>query len=67
MLCLFLLGRGILGVLVSYSLMRFQLAVEKKINPSIAKLGMILTVIQFHFMFYSSRTLPNVFALSLGR
>merc|ERR1712048_1338774 len=59
------LCRAVLGVLVCYSFIKFQSAIHKMINPNIAKVGIILTIIQFHFMFYTSRTLPNTFALIL--
>jgi len=57
--------RAVLGFLVCYSFNTFQSSVERKINASISHLAIILTVLQFHFWFYASRTLPNIFALIL--
>jgi len=54
-----------LGVFICFSLMRFQNALSKQINPNVGKLTMLLLVSQFHFMFYATRTLPNIFALVL--
>ncbi|WAR26644.1 ALG12-like protein [Mya arenaria] len=54
-----------LGNLVLLGLFMFSQAVREKFGPVTAKLSLIITATQFHFMFYMSRTLPNTFALVL--
>ncbi|XP_057290688.1 dol-P-Man:Man(7)GlcNAc(2)-PP-Dol alpha-1,6-mannosyltransferase-like [Hydractinia symbiolongicarpus] len=60
-----ILSRAILGLLVCVAFIKLQRSVSNRANPSIGKLMTILMVSQFHFLFYSSRTLPNTFALIL--
>ncbi|XP_070558705.1 dol-P-Man:Man(7)GlcNAc(2)-PP-Dol alpha-1,6-mannosyltransferase-like [Ptychodera flava] len=57
--------RGVLGLCVIYSYLRFQQAVKKTLGDSVARYLILLTVTQFHFMFYLSRPLPNIFALGV--
>ncbi|XP_077987457.1 dol-P-Man:Man(7)GlcNAc(2)-PP-Dol alpha-1,6-mannosyltransferase-like [Glandiceps talaboti] len=57
--------RGFLGLSVIYSFIKFQQAVKETLGKDVAKYLVLLTVTQFHLMYYASRPLPNVFALAL--
>ncbi|KAI8809853.1 Alg9-like mannosyltransferase family-domain-containing protein [Cladochytrium replicatum] len=56
------LVRGTLGLLVAASLARFRWAVRKRFGNLVATWCGILNCVQFHLPFWSTRTLPNVFA-----
>ena len=58
--------RGILGLLVCFSFVAFRRAVQQKLGTAISTFLILITVSQFHFLFYASRPLPNTFALILG-
>lgn len=55
-----------LGSLVFVAFFRFRSAVETKFGIAVAKTLVLVCACQFHFPFYMSRPLPNVFALALG-
>ncbi|XP_067683469.1 dol-P-Man:Man(7)GlcNAc(2)-PP-Dol alpha-1,6-mannosyltransferase-like [Haliotis asinina] len=59
------LVRGCLGFIVSVSFLTFCRAVQTRFGPGVKFWLMVTTITQFHFMFYMSRPLPNVFALAL--
>ncbi|KAL4226476.1 dolichyl-P-Man:Man(7)GlcNAc(2)-PP-dolichol alpha-1 [Mactra antiquata] len=54
-----------LGNAVLVGLLAYTSAIREKFGSQTAKLTLLITVTQFHFMFYCSRTLPNIFALVL--
>jgi len=58
--------RFVLGLLTVGALDFFCQSVAKVFGPATAKWIAIVTLCQFHFLFYASRTLPNTFALILG-
>jgi len=58
--------RGILGLLVCLSFVAFRRAVQQKLGTAISTFLILITVSQFHFLFYASRPLPNTFALILA-
>ncbi len=62
-LCFFLKARFTLGLLVALAFFHFTDTVRKLYGPKVAKYTILITITQFHFCFYMSRTLPNTFAL----
>ncbi|KAJ3084996.1 dolichyl-P-Man:Man(7)GlcNAc(2)-PP-dolichol alpha-1,6-mannosyltransferase [Quaeritorhiza haematococci] len=57
------LARGVLGALVGLSLAVLRRAVSRQFGRDAAGWFSVLTLCQFHLMFWASRTLPNVFGL----
>lgn len=55
--------RMVLSVLVLLAFRRFRISVEKSFGRSVALWLVAITATQFHFVYYLSRTLPNIFAL----
>ena len=49
-----------------FSFFHFKSSVSKSFNKNVGKWLSILTMIQFHFNFYATRSLPNTFALIGG-
>ena len=62
-----ILVRGMLGICCLASFRLFRHGVCKKFGPTVANFLMIITMTQFHLIFYMSRPLPNIFALVLGK
>ncbi|KAH7730454.1 GPI mannosyltransferase [Aphelenchoides avenae] len=58
-------ARFILGGFVVISFCNFARRVEKHFGVQTGNFLRLITVSQFHFLFYASRTLPNTFALVL--
>jgi len=57
--------RAALGCCVLSGFLSFREAVKERLGCSVSTWLTLITVSQFHFLFYSSRPLPNVFALVL--
>lgn len=61
-----ILVRFTLATCVVLSWCKLQRAVQRLVGSLFSVWFTLITITQFHFMFYMSRTLPNVFALPLG-
>ncbi|KAJ8302187.1 hypothetical protein KUTeg_021174, partial [Tegillarca granosa] len=57
--------RLFLGLFVLMGLITFSNAVRERFDADIRRCFYFITISQFHFMFYMSRPLPNIFALGL--
>ncbi|EGD81856.1 hypothetical protein PTSG_11395 [Salpingoeca rosetta] len=59
------IARASLAAFNCLALWRLYRAVQTRFSPQIATFMAALTAVQFHLVFYMSRTLPNTFALAL--
>ncbi|XP_059155547.1 dol-P-Man:Man(7)GlcNAc(2)-PP-Dol alpha-1,6-mannosyltransferase-like isoform X1 [Physella acuta] len=60
------IARGTIGLATALSFIVFCRAIDSVFGRSIKNWLILITMTQFHFMFYISRPLPNVFALIFG-
>lgn len=60
------IARATLGLATAISFIVFCRAVESGFGGNVKRWLLLMSVTQFHFMFYMSRPLPNVLALSLA-
>ncbi|KJE88452.1 membrane protein SB87 [Capsaspora owczarzaki ATCC 30864] len=58
-----LIVRIVLGLFVAWTFGRFLRAITRRYSLRTAVYVAILSICQFHFLFYASRTLPNTMAL----
>jgi len=61
-----ILVRIILGILVISGLTHLYKSLKGYCDLSTRLWWLIIILTQFHFLFYSTRTLPNIFALVIG-
>nr|XP_007134413.1 hypothetical protein PHAVU_010G045600g [Phaseolus vulgaris]ESW06407.1 hypothetical protein PHAVU_010G045600g [Phaseolus vulgaris] len=59
------LVRMALGCIILYTLRFFRHQIRNKFGHQVEAFFVILTAIQFHFLFYCTRPLPNILALGL--
>ena len=60
------LVRIILGLLVISGLIHLYKSLKGYCDLSTRRWWLMIILTQFHFLFYSTRTLPNIFALVIG-
>ncbi|KAI3413689.1 hypothetical protein GPALN_011173 [Globodera pallida] len=61
-----ILARVFLGLTVLFTFFGFARSVENKFGRNVGTFLRLLTLSQFHFLFYASRPLPNTFAMVLA-
>ena len=59
--------RAVLGLTVIATLKLYKNALKSIFGAKLAKWFVIITVSQYHFMYYLSRPLPNTMAMPLGK
>jgi len=57
--------RLVLGALVLWPLLRIKKRIRENLGESVSLWFLLITLSQFHFIFYLSRPLPNIMALPL--
>ncbi|XP_050874389.1 dol-P-Man:Man(7)GlcNAc(2)-PP-Dol alpha-1,6-mannosyltransferase isoform X3 [Lathyrus oleraceus] len=60
-----LIVRMVIGCIILYTLRFFRQQIRNKFGRQVETFFVILTSIQFHFLFYCSRPLPNILALGI--
>ncbi len=60
-----MLCRGALGIIVWGGFVWFRNSIEKVFGKRTSQLFSLLTMFQFHTCFYATRTLPNIFAMTI--
>ncbi|KAI0215585.1 Dol-P-Man:Man(7)GlcNAc(2)-PP-Dol alpha-1,6-mannosyltransferase [Lamellibrachia satsuma] len=57
--------RAVMGCVVLWTFLQYKKTVSRVFRPSVGCWLLIISASQFHFFFYMSRPLPNIFALAL--
>lgn len=65
--CYLLAVRLVLAAVVTASWHNFRRVITKQLGTDVRLWFTIITLTQFHFIFYMSRPLPNVLALPVGK
>lgn len=61
------IARLVLGMFNTFALLKYRTDVQKAFGRNAARWLVLLLSGQFHIIFYSTRTLPNMFAFGLSR
>lgn len=59
--------RAVLNIIVVESIRHFHKTIEKVFGSGVGNWFIIITLSQFHVLYYSSRPLPNIMAFPLGQ
>jgi len=59
-------ARLVLGCIILSTLRFFRIQIKKKFGNQVETFFVLFTSLQFHFLFYCTRPLPNILALGLG-
>lgn len=59
--------RMVLGLFTFFGWHQLSLGVNHQFGKTVSRLFMVISAAQFHWLFYAGRTLPNTFALAIGK
>lgn len=60
-----LISRAVVGAVNAFMLIEFRRKIEKVFGNRVSAWFMLITISQFHLIYYASRTLPNMMAMPL--
>lgn len=60
-------ARAVLGLFNAFCMLKFKNGLDRQFGKGVSRWYVLLQACQFHVIFYSSRTLPNMFAFGLSK